>query len=77
MSDEQRGDERILPLYQVPYGQKCTFEETEYILLFNKRNYKASVSVGFMTSKMHPLAASLIQVQDPISSEKTTSTQNS
>lgn len=51
--ENQEDVKRIPPKYQIHYSETCLFEETEDILPFIKRNYKASIYVGFMANKMH------------------------
>lgn len=53
--EEQEGFEQILPKYQVFYCQIFQFEETEDILLFNRRNYKVLISMSLIANNMHPV----------------------
>lgn len=43
------------PKYEIPYRKICLFGETDDIVLFNKIDYKVSISVGFITNKIHPV----------------------
>lgn len=58
-SEEKKGVERIPPKAQMSYIEICLFEETDYILLVNEKNYKVSVSIDPM-AKNTPLLNSVI-----------------
>lgn len=56
-SEVQEGVERIPPQYQILYTQIYLFKKTVDIVLLNKRKYKASISLGLMANKMHPVSS--------------------
>lgn len=51
----KKGAERIPPKYKTPYNDICLFEGPGDILLFNKRCYKVSISVGLVANKIYPV----------------------
>lgn len=57
-SVEPRGVECTPPKYRIPYSEVCPFGETGDILTSSRKNYKASVSVGLMANKIHPVERS-------------------
>lgn len=54
-SEEQKIAETSPPTYQTLYSEVHLSENTEDTLLFNKSNYKISISVGPMANKMPPV----------------------
>lgn len=52
-SENQEDVDRIPPNCRFPCSETRLFEETKEVLLFNKKNYKFSISVNLMGNMMH------------------------
>lgn len=51
--EDQKGFKRIPPNFKIPYSEIPLFEDTGAIIQFIKRNYKVSIYVGLMGSKIY------------------------
>lgn len=54
LSADQEGVECIPPNSEVPCCVIFLLKETEEIVIFNKKSYKVSLSIGLVPKKMHP-----------------------
>lgn len=75
-SVDQAVVKRVPANYKIPYCKISLFKENEESLLYNKRYWKVSISVGLGASKMPPLILSSTQLQSRTLSRKTSTRQN-